>query len=497
MAERKDELAALVSENNVLDDTKSLDSYSKDESFACQIKPGFVVKPHNSDEVQRIIAWANRTNTPLIPVSSGPPHFHGDTVPNVPRAVVVDLGGMKKIISINRRNRMVVVEPGVTYGELQQTLAQNGMRLSNPLLPRANKSVITSLLEREPRMNCRYQWSSMDPLRSLEIIWGDGNRLWTGGAGFDSMDLEKQWKHEKWQVEATGPGQTDFYRLLAGSQGSMGIATWASLRCEVLPQVHRLFFVSADRLDDLIDFTYQVLKFRYADELFLLNRANLAHILGQNTAQIIALKEKLPPWIILVGIAGRTELPEERVEFQEKDIRDIASQFSLELVTEIAGFIGSEVLDIITKPSRKAYWKLGYKGGCQDIFFISTLDRTPDFVKSMFTTAESAGYPTSDIGVYLQPRHQGVNCHIEFILPYAPESSGEVSRVRKLFKQASQELFNLGAFFTRPYGEWADFAFKKDPQSTKMLKMVKGIFDPSGVMNPGKLCFEVKKAEVE
>ena len=144
---------------------------------------------------------------------------------------------------------MAIVEPGVTYSELQAALAKQGMRLSIPLLPRANKSVITSLLEREPRLNCRYQWSSLDPLRSLEIIWGDGNKLWTGGAGHNELDLKKQWKDEKRQGEAPGPGQTDFYRFLSAAQGSMGIATWASLRCEVLPQVHKLFFASADKLN--------------------------------------------------------------------------------------------------------------------------------------------------------------------------------------------------------------------------------------------------------
>lgn len=197
MADRKSELVALVTAKNVVDNTAVLDQYSGDQSFNRKVQPAFVVKPRNADEVQKIVQWANRTNTPLVPVSSGPPHFHGDTVPEVPGAVIIDLSGMKKILNINRRNRMAVVEAGVTYSELQPALAREGLRLSIPLLPRSNKSVITSLLEREPRLNCRYQWSSLDPLRSLEIIWGDGNKLWTGGAGHNELDLEKQWKGKK------------------------------------------------------------------------------------------------------------------------------------------------------------------------------------------------------------------------------------------------------------------------------------------------------------
>jgi hypothetical protein len=496
MADRKSELVALVTAKSVLDNSKVLDSYSEDQSFARKIQPDFVVKPRNVDEVQKLVRWANRTNTPLVPVSSGPPHFRGDTVPGVPGAVIVDLSGIKKILNLNRRNRMAIVEPGVTYSELIPALAREGMKLSVPLLPRANKSVIASLLEREPRLDCRYQWSSMDPLRSLEIIWGDGNKLWTGGAGHSELDLEKQWKDEKRQGEAPGPGQADFYRFLSAAQGSMGIATWASLRCEVLPQVHKLFFASADNLGDLLDFTYQILKFRYADELFLLNQANLDCILNNRSARKKDLKTKIPPWTVLVGIAGRAELPEERVQFQENDIRDIARQFNLELKAEISGLAGSDLIDIITKTSPEPYWKMGYKGAFQDIFFVSTLDRTPEFVKTMYETASAQGYPVSDIGVYLQPRHQGVNCHCEFTLPYAPDKPREVSRVKTLINQASEAFFKQGAFFTRPYGSWADLAFSRDKMSTDLLRNIKGTFDPNGVMNPGKLCFKVKQTEV-
>ena len=51
-----------------------------------------------------------------------------------------------------------------------------------------------------------------------------------------------------------------------------------------------------------------------------------------------ALKaRKLPPWILIFGLAGRDLLPEEKVEFLEKDINDIAQQFGLRLESAIPG----------------------------------------------------------------------------------------------------------------------------------------------------------------
>ena len=143
------------------------------------MKPWFVAKPGNVDEVQGIVKWANQTQTPLVPVSSGPPRFHGDTVPCATGAVIVDLSGMNRIRRIDRKNRMILIEPGVTYSQLQPELAKVGLRLSTPLLPRANKSVIASLLERQPTLVPKYQWSMPEPLRCLEIVWGNGEILWT------------------------------------------------------------------------------------------------------------------------------------------------------------------------------------------------------------------------------------------------------------------------------------------------------------------------------
>jgi FAD/FMN-containing dehydrogenase len=495
MADKKSDLIGLVGANNVFDDNKILNEYSKDNSFAPTVKPDFVVKPKDADTIQKIIAWANKTRTPLIPVSSGPPHFHGDTIPGVPGAVVLDLSGMKTIMKVNRRNRIAIVETGVTYSELQPVLAKEGLQLSTPLLPRANKSIIASLLEREPRLNCRYQWSSLDPLRSVEIIWGDGNLLRSGGAGGypssgsrEVVNFEEQWAKNKWPVDPAGPAQADFYRFLSAAQGSTGIATWASLKCEVLPSLQKLFFIPAQKVEALLDPTYKLLRSRYADEIFIMNAANLAYILGGDSKKIEKQMAKLPPWTLIFTVAGRAELPTERVQFLEKDIKEMISQSGLEVKPDIPEVSGKELLKTINGTSNVPSWKLAYKGNCQDVFFISTLDKTPDFIKAMFAMSEELKYPVSDVGVYLQPRHQGANCHCEFNLPYASKQQ-DASLVKALYTKASESLVDQGAFFSRPYGIWADMAFKRDPQSTKLLKSIKRTFDPNGIMNPGKLCF--------
>ena len=482
-------LMEMIGKQKVINEHKILDRYSHDNSFTLPMRPRLVVQPRNADDVQKIVTWANQTKTPLVPVSSGEPHFRGDTVPSVPEAVIVDLRRMDKIIRIDRRNRMVLIEPGVTYAQLQPALAEEGLRLSTPLLPRQSKSVIASLLEREPTLVPKYNHTLPEPLRCLEIVWGNGEILRTGDAGGYYPTLEQQWQMGLAQVFSGGPGQVDYYRLVSGAQGSIGIVTWASVKCEVLPKVHRFFFIPADNLKGLIECAYRLLKVRLGDEFLVLNSANLAAILSRNADGIQALKNKLPPWVIIMGIAGRDLFPEEKVDFQEKDTRDIVQQFGLQLLPAVSGIGGGQVMSTILNPSPSTYWKLTYKGACQDIFFMSTLDKVPEFVNTVFTAANALRYPVSDIGIYLQPQHQGTACHCEFNLPYDSGNKIEIGNVRELLETCSEALIKQGAYFSRPYGIWADMVYNRDAGNKEMIRTIKGIFDPNNILNPGKLCF--------
>src|SRR4030042_3438072 len=144
---------------------------------------------------------------------------------------------------------------------------------------------------------------------------------------------------------------------------------------------------------------------------------------------------------------------------------------------------------MLGNPPDEPYWKLRNKGGCQDIFFRTTLDKTQKFIDVMYDMAEQCCFPPSDIGVYIQPMVQGTCCHVEFELFYDPANQKEAARVQDLYNRASEALMNAGGFFNRPYGSWADMAYRRDGETTAALRKVKQIFDPNNIMNGGKLCF--------
>jgi hypothetical protein len=191
----------------------------------------------------------------------------------------------------------------------------------------------------------------------------------------------------------------------------------------------------------------------------------------------------------VIGVAGAALFPEERVEVQEKDLKRLVQSFGLELRLGLPGVPNAAVVNLIEGCSGEPCSKSTPLGGCQNIFFLTTLDKTPRFVATIFAVAERLKYPASEIGVYIQPQHQGVSQHVEFSLPYDPSDAKEVAKIKELYTQASEELMAQGAYFSRPYGLWADLVYSRDATARSVLRTVKQIVDPKNVLNPGKLCF--------
>lgn len=487
MEDTERSLAAVVGADHVSDDPASLDQYAGDESFTERLLPRWVVRPGSADEVERLLAWANETRTPLVPVSSGGPHFQGDTVPSVPGAVMLDLRRLDKILRIDRRNRMVVIEPGVTYPQLQAALAEHDMRVTPPLLPRATKSVVASLLERQPTQIPRYNYALPEPLRNCGVVWGSGEVLFTGEAGTGAATLEAQWDANLVQAEPKGPAQTDFYRLLTGAQGTMGIVTWASVKCELLAEAHETGFVAAGSLGGLVPLVRELCRVRLGDELMLFDRGYLSRLLA-GTGVSADLGE-LPTWTLVLGFGGRGFRPADRVRVQKEDAAHLAGQVGLEVFDELPGVPFGAIDELLRGLSPAPHWKLAAMGGTADVFYLTTLDKIGGHLEIMRAAVETHGFSTDSVGVYIQPQHQGVTHHVEFSLPYDPSDPAAREDMRELADDLAANLMAAGAYFSRPYGSWAQPVYNRDAAARDALRKVKAIFDPAGVMNPGKLCF--------
>jgi FAD/FMN-containing dehydrogenase len=485
----KEKLVKVVGASNVSYKPDTLEEYSRDISFVNSVRPVCVVRPASADAVQKLVKLANETLTPLVPVSSGPPHFRGDTVPGIGGAIVVDLSRMKKIVNVDRPRRVAMVEPGVTFDELILAAEKEGIRLNMPLLPKKTKTVVGSLLEREPPTMPKYQWDISDPLACAEVVFGTGDEFRTGQAAGPGT-VKEQWAVGGVQKAPYGPGVASWHRIIQGAQGTMGIVTWASMRCELLPNLEEPFLVGSANLGTLLEMASWMIRLRMVNECFILNNTNLAAIMAKKwPGDYQNLKNTLPPWVLFYVVAGYEVLPEERISSYIKDITDISRRLGVEAVKAVGKVSAVELLKMVKLPSGEPYWKLRYKGASEDVFFLTINDKIESLVGAMYSLADRAGYSTADMGVYVQPVVQGTGVHCEFNLFYDPENQDERKRVKGLSTAAVRDLMAKGAFFSRPYGENAGMIINRDAASVAVLNKIKKLFDPNNVMNTGKLGF--------
>jgi len=197
----------------------------------------------------------------------------------------------------------------------------------------------------------------------------------------------------------------------------------------------------------------------------------------------------LPCWVLVFCVSGGSWFPEEQVDYLERDLKKLAQGHGQTLQNTVGNVTSSHVLTLFGRHSRESYWKYNVRGDFQEIFFVTTLDRSSTYLEIMYSSAKELGIPNAQIGVYLQPIVQGTSCHCEFDLYFDPTDKKEVSKVKELFEKTSSRLIEQGAFFSRPYPAWAEEVYAYKTQFADSLKKVKSVFDPNHVMNPGKLCF--------
>ena len=283
--------------------------------------------------------------------------------------------------------------------------------------------------------------------------------------------------------ESAGAIAFDPFRIVQGSQGTIGIVTWISMKCEILLDVHRIYLAGASSLDSFLDFNYAILRRRLVDEHFMLNGVNLGAALGTANS--------LPDWILVLGISGHGMIAGEELEYRTADVVNLAKDTGVELDDALGGIKGTSVQTLLGRPSDAVYWKLQPKGQCQEIFFTTTLDRCQEFYESFKDTASEVGFPLDQIGAYIQPIVQGTNAHCGFDLYYDHRDDSAVEKMLLLSTKGQKKLLSEGAYFSRPYGAITDSVYERAaPGTVRAMRQVKSIFDPNNILNPGTLCFK-------
>ncbi len=462
-------LDTAVSSGRVTARTESMEAYGAGNTD--RNLPGAVAFPAGVDDVSRAVSWAAGGNVSIVPFSSGAPHSPPLTDSEW---VALDLSGIDRVVRADRRNRVAIVEPGVTFGELEKALAPVGLRAMTTLAPRSNKSVLAAYIDREPTLVPRAQWDLSDPLLCIEAVMGTG-KIFRTGCSAGPGTLEQQWAKGQAQKNPMGPSSFDYFRIVQGSRGSLGIVTWASVKCELRPRARDTMIYSSDDLAPLVGLVYGASRARYGEETL---------ILDSEAAKIVLGLEEPGGWTLLISAAGFDYRPDDRVAYQAKGIREMARKLGLSPVRS-SGVSADAALESASSP-REGDWR-DSNGAHRSVYFLTTLDRTGDFASVVKSFLSDHSLERSQAGVYIQPQLGGRVAHFEATLFL---SKTEAADGDALSLDLARRMKEQGAYFSRPAGSWAHLAYEDKPGLLDTLRRTKKIFDPKGVLSIGALSIE-------
>jgi len=412
---------------------------------------------------------------------------------------------MNRILEVNERNWYVEVEPGVTYALLQRATDKRGFRVASPLTCLPSTSVLTSYVEREPVVTAADFTYGNELIATFDIVLPSGQLFTVGHPALTGTPASAP----------DGPG-LNFYRFFLGAQGTLGIVTKLTVRLLPMPVIHRAYFAGADSVGEAVHIIKAIQQHELGLECIAMNRFDLAAMLVDFTPedteylrdgryvgidgakpwsdsqleQFASLKKRLPPWTVIVCLAGWGPLPTEKVAYQELDLNELGADNGFAFRGALGGIpvLDRQILDEFVRPWRFQK-RFGYKGSCHALSFISPIGRVGEFEGVINAAACRHEYPLTDIGGLVIPieRARAFYCH--FDLTCDPSDLDERVKTKTLLDDASAALVSRGAFFDRPYGPWAPLMFDRAGEYTIYLKKLKQQLDPNNIMNPGRLCF--------
>lgn len=488
MALNIQKLNEIVDKDDIIIDPERLDDlYCKPILDGSAITPKAAVLPKNTEQIITLLKYLRTfKNINVVVISSTTsPKFLNDTV-SLENTIIVDLHEMKDIIFIDKRNRVCVVEPGVTWEELIPRLKEQGLRPLAPFLPRPGKSALASTLEREPHLIPKKQYDISDPLLCMEVVFGNGEMFRTGEAA-GPQSLETNRKFGAALTNPLGPAQTDIFRIIQGAKGSYGIVSWISMQCDEIPEKRIVNFIESDTIEPLTEFLYTVVRKRWIDDAFIVNNMLFKTIFPAASGDV-------KKYVLIYAINGYTDFfPDDKISYQFESCNEILRNFGLEAKDSVASITQKDIQPILDGNTVDPHPKYSDKVIAFDVFYNTTLDRLPEHLSSVEGIITKQGFPLERTNIYIQPVIQARSVNVEFsLIADRPDSGNQnfsIDKVKGICKEIAQNVASKGGFFSRSYKLINDIAFSRDDAFAEGLKKLKRIFDPDNILNKGQLIF--------
>ena len=427
--------------------------HGTDESHYAPIAPDAVVYAQSTEEVANLLRLCHAAHVPVIAFGVGS-SIEGHLLA-LQGGICVDMSRMNQVLAIETEDLSATVQAGVTREDLNKALAHTGFFFS--VDPGANATLGGMIATAASGTNTVRYGTMRDNTLSLTVVTAEGKIIRTA---------------RRARKSSAGYCLT---QLFAGSEGTLGIITEATVKLHPQPEAIAAAVVNFPDVRSAVDTVIQVMQMGIP-----LARAEMLDAL---TMQAINEHSR----------TSFNETPTLFLEFSGS-ARQVDEQ--AEMVKEVAAEHGGGDFQWATKPEdRNRLWtprhhayfaSLQLRPGSRSYTTDACvpLSRLSECLSATLEDIAQTGLPTPVFG------HVG-DGNFHCLILVDPDSAEEKQRAEALSHRIIQRALSMDGTCTGEHGvglHKMDYLLEEHGEDTlEVMRKIKRALDPHNILNPGKV----------
>jgi glycolate dehydrogenase FAD-linked subunit len=446
-------LESIVGKQNVLYHKEDTIVYEQD-AFVMSALPDFVVLPSKTSEVSDIVKLANKEGIPIVPRGAGT-GISGGAIP-ISGGIIVSLTRMNRILEIDLKNRLAVVEPGVVNLELTKAVTPYGFFYA----PDPSSQMVCTLggnvAENAGGIHSIAYGATTNHILGLEVVLPDGEVIDIGGKSVDTPLF-------------------DLVGIVVGSEGTLGLVTKITLKLMRRPEAVGTMTAIFDSIDDAGQTVADIIEngiipsaLEMMDKLSIRAVEEVFHAGYPMDAEAVLLVE-----VEGLGETLQRSTPLIRdlcIKNRARDVRIAETETERQLLWKgrksVAGAVGK------IRPNQ--YTQDG----------VVPRPKLPEVLRKVIEIGEKRSLLIANIA------HAG-DGNLHPLILFDPKIPGELEKVIEAGGEILKLCVEAGGTITGEHGvgieknEYMSWLFSEDDLNA--MERLKDTFDPKGLFNPGKI----------
>ena len=454
-----DELKTLVEPGKVLTDADSLNAYGKDWTKQFEPAPLAIAFPKSIEQVQAIVRWANERKVALVP-SGGRTGLSAAAVA-ASGEVVVAFDYMNQILEFNEVDRTVVCQAGVVTAALQQFAKDKGLYYPVDFASAGSSQIGGNIGTNAGGIKVIRYGMTRNWVAGLKVVTGKGDILEL------NRDLIKN---------ATG---YDLRQLFIGAEGTLGFVVEATMRLDRSPTNLTAMVLGVPDMDAVMPVLHA-----FQDKLdltafeFFSDKA-LAKVLARGDVPA-PFEAECPFYALLEFEATTDERADQALATFEHCVEQgwvldgVMSQSEQQLANlwKLREYISETI----------SHWT-PYKN---DISV--TVSKVPSFLKEIDAIV-GEHYPDFEI-IWFGHIGDG-NLHLNILKPENMAKEEFFAKCATVNKWVFETVEKYNGSISAEHGVGMTkrdyLGYSRSEAEIAYMKAIKAVFDPNGIMNPGKI----------